>query len=353
MWNRVALVVLAGIACFPAPVMAEGGPSARKLAARLTDGNEHRARNNQLVAKLVEQGQKSIVPLLQCVNDPEFEGRGYAAWALAEVVRKTKADPAMVVPALRVAAQSDDEYVGALARSALGRLDASHAAQRPARKPRFGPSPYIQAALQEAPGPDATIEELVRRLGEREGHWQEIVLDRIIARGDAAKELLGKALDDKAFPARAYAAWGLGRVHRALGQKPEAVIDKLRGLLDDDDKNVRHYASAGLRALGQETPLGDVDGRKLKSETIVAALAAGQQSVMANNVLIDQMLLHGEKSLPALLATSKDPKAPNRFYADWAMAKVLRMTGLRPKELVTYLKSRYAPGRSPISILGF
>lgn len=95
------------------------------LAGRLVDGNPHRVANNKIVDLLVTRGQAALDALVPLVEDKTFRGRGYAAWALAKVLKAMEDRPAKALEVLRKAARSEHPYVGTLARSGLNHLGAS------------------------------------------------------------------------------------------------------------------------------------------------------------------------------------------------------------------------------------
>lgn len=323
--------------------------SPRKLVAALADGNEHRVANNVLVDQLLLHGPAALPVVLQAVLDPTFEGRGYAAWAAGVLVRGTGADPRLVRPTLEMAKMSRHAYVCTLARSSLSILSRT-VARAPVRSRE--PNPYIVRANAEAPSRDAPIEALVRAMPKRKGHWQEVVLDRLIAHGAGSVEALAAAAADGDYGARAYAAWGLARLVRALGRPAAEIETALKAAGSSKDQEVREYVAAGRRVLGQVTPLGsgDEDTAALKTQKLIGALVDGQ--VGPNNVIVDQLLLRGESAIGPLLAACKDAECKAPFYAAWALAKVLRATGQRPEDATGMFKARYEPDRSPRIILG-
>ncbi|MCR9247676.1 MAG: hypothetical protein NXI31_21835 [bacterium] len=96
--------------------------SVTRLVALLEDGNAHRVFNNRVVDRLEECGKTAIPSLVAAVNDESFPGRGYAAWALSQVLKVTESRDEVALAALRAATESDDPYVATLARSGLSTL---------------------------------------------------------------------------------------------------------------------------------------------------------------------------------------------------------------------------------------
>ena len=92
------------------------------LAKRLVDGNSHRVTNNRIVARLAALGDASVAPLIALLADTSFQGRGYAAIALARVVKPLKNRHAEAIGALEKNASSSDRYIRALTQSALSSL---------------------------------------------------------------------------------------------------------------------------------------------------------------------------------------------------------------------------------------
>lgn len=92
------------------------------LVAELRDGNEYRVANNRVVDQLEAIGARSISPLVSAIRDENYPGRGYAAWALSQVLKASGLDDERALQVLREASQDEDPYVSALARSGLGNL---------------------------------------------------------------------------------------------------------------------------------------------------------------------------------------------------------------------------------------
>jgi hypothetical protein len=298
-----ALVLSAGIE------VQAGEPSARKLVARLTDGNEYRVANNKIVDQLVAKGEKSLAPLRQALLDEEFEGRGYAAWAIGKVLKATGRRPLEMTAALHAAAGSGNDYIRTLAGSALSILTEKTVTR--SREKGWKPNPYTVAALRDTPKPGATPDEMIAALPERQGFWRDIILDRMIMAGEKSLPALQRASGDEAFGARKEAEWGLRRLSAAVSAK-------------------------------QATP----------EELIAGFASGGNETVPANNALVDRLLLHGMAAVPALVAELKDPARVRKSYAYWALAVLLRATGERPEEATKILTDRFQQGTSPISILG-
>ena len=93
------------------------------LVAQLRDGNEHVPVNNRVVTQLEAIGATSIAPLRAAIEDRAFPGRGYAAWALACVLRKTGSRDESALATLHTAGRDADPYVAELTRSGLSRLE--------------------------------------------------------------------------------------------------------------------------------------------------------------------------------------------------------------------------------------
>jgi hypothetical protein len=92
------------------------------LVARLRDGNEHVPANNLVVRRLEQLGRPAIAPLITAIADESFPGRGYAAWALSQVLKHNRIDDAAARAALQQARRDQDSYVATLARSGLSTL---------------------------------------------------------------------------------------------------------------------------------------------------------------------------------------------------------------------------------------
>ena len=89
------------------------------LVARLRDGNPHVPANNLVVNDLMGIGVPALQPLMVAMEDEAFPGRGYAAWALAMVLRHTGSQDPAAHAALAKAAQSGETYLRLLAKSGL------------------------------------------------------------------------------------------------------------------------------------------------------------------------------------------------------------------------------------------
>ncbi|MEO6593879.1 MAG: hypothetical protein ABIP94_03905 [Planctomycetota bacterium] len=101
---------------------AETAASPTLLVAQLRDGNEHVPPNNRVVKQLESIGVGSIAPLRSAIEDRAFPGRGYAAWALACVLRKAKSRDESAMATLEAARRDEDPYVAELARSGLSTI---------------------------------------------------------------------------------------------------------------------------------------------------------------------------------------------------------------------------------------
>ncbi len=95
----------------------------RGLVAGLRDGNEFVPANNKRVEQLEAMGERSLSALQAVVRDEHFPGRGYAAWALASVLKVTGTRPPEAMELLEQARSSSSGYVSELARSGLSILD--------------------------------------------------------------------------------------------------------------------------------------------------------------------------------------------------------------------------------------
>ncbi len=98
------------------------GDDPAALAKRLRDGNAHRITNNRIVARLQALGRPAIEPLVKLLGDSSFQGRGYAAIALANVLKPLKERPAAAMQVLEKNVRSSDPYIRALTQSALNSL---------------------------------------------------------------------------------------------------------------------------------------------------------------------------------------------------------------------------------------
>lgn len=105
------------------PEQGELSDSPLVLVAGLRDGNEFVPANNKLVEQLEAMGDRSLPALQAAVQDEQFPGRGYAAWALASVLKVTGARPPEAMELLEAARSSSNAYVSALARSGLSILE--------------------------------------------------------------------------------------------------------------------------------------------------------------------------------------------------------------------------------------
>jgi hypothetical protein len=92
------------------------------LVARLRDGNEHRVANDEVVLQLEALGAAAVASLCSAIEDAAFPGRGYAAWALSQVLKTSGLDDARARAVLEAAARDADPYVAALAESGLSTL---------------------------------------------------------------------------------------------------------------------------------------------------------------------------------------------------------------------------------------
>ena len=92
------------------------------LVAKLRDGNAHVQANNKIVDQLEAIGAPALDALRIAVEDREFPGRGYAAWAISQVLKTNKLDNPVAREALVKASTDADPYVSCLADSGLGTL---------------------------------------------------------------------------------------------------------------------------------------------------------------------------------------------------------------------------------------
>lgn len=302
------LAVILAVVLLPSTLLlaSPASPSARRLVAELTDGNEHVPANNRIVNLLVVRGERALVPLRQALLDEDFEGRGYAAWAIAKILVNTGKRPLEMTAALHAAAASDSSYVRTLARSALSLLG-----QPGVVSADEGPNPWIQAVLRDAPGPDTPPELLVSALPERGGYWPDVICDRLILLGPKSLPALRRAVADEEFTARDAASRTLARLTAAL----------------------------------------EADGAT--PERLIASFESGVSARLAvNNALVDRLLLHGKAAIPALTAEISKPDGGAKGYAYWAVAVILRATGERPEQAMKIIKGRWRPTESPRIILG-
>lgn len=95
------------------------------LVARLRDGNPSVPKNNEIVRRLEGIGVGSFPALMAAMEDKAFPGRGYAGWALSQVMRSNGLNDEAAIRALERARADDDPYVKELARSGLSTLSRS------------------------------------------------------------------------------------------------------------------------------------------------------------------------------------------------------------------------------------
>ncbi len=103
---------------------------ARALARRLKDGNEFRVANNEVLENLVKLGAPSIDALIEVVNDEQSEGRGYASFGLAHVMKALGLKDERALSAMRACLDASDPYVVVLTGSGLRLLGESPAKSR-------------------------------------------------------------------------------------------------------------------------------------------------------------------------------------------------------------------------------
>lgn len=111
------------IAVPAAPPIANGVEASPLLiVSKLRDGNEFVVANNRLVDRLEKIGAPAIPALMAAVDDRAFPGRGYASWALTQVLKAGALKHAEAMVVLRRARGDENRYVAALTRSGLSTL---------------------------------------------------------------------------------------------------------------------------------------------------------------------------------------------------------------------------------------
>jgi hypothetical protein len=201
------------------------------------DGNEHLAENNRRVNQLLEIGLLALDPLVEAVEDEDFEGRGYAALCLAKLLATNGIRPADAMEALEQARASKNGWVKTYARSGMNQLR--------------------MTKLQDD---DVPQEELVKRSpllltaqlvdGEEHTLANDEVIRRLQKMGQRSVPVLVASLEDKRFPGRASAATALGRVLKVLGASaPDDGRAALQAASEDADKHVASMADAALKDL--------------------------------------------------------------------------------------------------------
>lgn len=102
------------------------------MVRELVDGNEHARANNAIVDRLEKIGAPAVDPLIAAAKDAEFSGRGYAAWALSQVLLATGLRPKAAIDLLDELSNADLGYVTGLASSGR-RVLREHDAKTPER----------------------------------------------------------------------------------------------------------------------------------------------------------------------------------------------------------------------------
>lgn len=97
--------------------------SALLLVSGLRDGNASVKANNHRIVKLQKLGADAVPSLMAAMADKSFPGRGYAGWALSQVIKSNQLDDDAAIAALEKARKDKTPYVRELARSGLATLD--------------------------------------------------------------------------------------------------------------------------------------------------------------------------------------------------------------------------------------
>ena len=214
-----------------------GGDEA-KLVRRLRDGNPFVSANNPIVDQLQTRGQAAVDALADAIRDPEFEGRGYAAWALALVIVSSGSKDEGALALLESCAEEDDDsYVRLLANSGHGVLKASRAPGK-----RGEPSiAELESALM-----------IVARLAEApfEDRHCAAISARLVAFGEDAIPALSAALADTNFSGRAAAAMILGELCSTFPAPPQSVLDLLSKVAVEKPSMTSAAAASVLDWLG-------------------------------------------------------------------------------------------------------
>ncbi len=215
----------------------QGPEDASALVAHFRD--DELKLDQELVEKLAAIGDPSIAALLALVEDPEFAGRGKAAFTLGLLLARLENPPADAVQALEAAAASDEEGpLKSLAKAGLDRV-------RQAEEKRA-------VVPEEEQGPDTTSPLLLVALlkdGNASVPANNVIVDRLEKLGEAAIPSLIAAVKDNDFPGRGYAGWALSQVLKANKIDDPAAMAALRQALQDSNPYVRTLAGSGLSSL--------------------------------------------------------------------------------------------------------
>jgi beta-lactamase regulating signal transducer with metallopeptidase domain/HEAT repeat protein len=303
------------------------------IARALRDGNEHLKADNVLVDQLLLHGKEAIEPLVRAIRDRSFSGRGYAAWALAVVMFGTESSTDAGWAALQEAARDSSGYVHALARSGMSLFVTRRIAVRGS------------AGTVAVPGRGAAATSLLEALGKGS---PRAVSDALVARGREAIPALTERLRGGSPAERRRAAALLGRILRAAGDPPETTVAALREAARSEDPALVEAAGEALRNLERETPLdGEGSGAiDFTPERLVRSLRDGNEHRLADNILVDMLLMHGEAALVPLVEAAADETFPGRGYAAWALGCLLGATGTDSPEALAVLRAA-SRARSP------
>jgi len=95
------------------------GASPRLLVSKLREGNPHVRANNRVVDQLEQIGEPAVAALMAAIEDRAFPRRGYAAWALTQVLKVNALAHEQAMKVLEKARRDSDGYVATLTRSGL------------------------------------------------------------------------------------------------------------------------------------------------------------------------------------------------------------------------------------------
>ena len=162
----------------------------------------------------------------------------------------------------------------------------------------------------------------------------EVLADTFLVGGAASVDRLRTLVMDDQPDGHAYEILVYARLLRALGRTEAAFEARWRAAAEKaDDPEVRAFARAAGAVLATATPLGKgrEDGGSISPRKLVAALTDGNEHRVANNVLVDQLLLHGQAAIPVVLDAVLDPAFEGRGYAAWAASVLVRGTAADPR----------------------
>ena len=78
--------------------------------------------NNLIVARWEKLGEAAVPSLIAAVKDTEFPGRGYAGWALSQVIKTNEIDDPAAMAVLKKGQEDLNPDVRTLAKSGLSSL---------------------------------------------------------------------------------------------------------------------------------------------------------------------------------------------------------------------------------------